>query len=652
MCARRFTLELMVRILAEKVKALRSLRTMLFAMLNSFSATWADPLALLWAFVLFVFSVIFDMAISYSYDSMDPSSSGDRAEVERYFVLFAFYVGLSSVGVLNVVTGIFVDSAVCTRTEDSVELRLRDFRARDEVVESWTEDQKRTAEEVRCRVIQGDMSGSMTYRELENHLQNPWVKAYFSGGSSADQLLPEAALAIAFPDRSGETRTKMLDQSSSQKRVPGMDIDASEAAIIFTLMDSDRDNADCLQCKEVTIDEFVDGTMKLKGHAKSIDILSVMYDNAKFQAKFSIFCSHVEDQLVDMKNLITPGAGDKMERMYRPANQQVDYVKCFNKLLGRVRLRTADLGQTAECSETSCARWWLPFSSAAAFQEAVSRLPERQQDRVMQEPLRKRARFLSFVQRVAAKGPVYENCRILAPDGQILCTVDKKKLNWYVRRGLARFEDGLTDCIRLLFEPRGRFGIRKELGSSANVPDEHMQQRERFYTSAKENRCVVCGSDVHLARYNLVPSCFRSFLPTSHQPGSHDVLLLCVPCHHKASTEHGQQIKESLAKEVDVGIPKATPTKSDPRRRAAICASGLLKGGDNVPWPRAEVVFQRILRAWELGDDLSCLEAEVAADVGFSCYERAFQQKAPMLITRLEGRWPGATKAPSAELEF
>ena len=104
-------------------------------------------------------------------------------------------------------------------------------------MESWTEDQKRTAEEVRrifkeamprnlafrrqltlaictnlhpagrsrlnrisagtlecicrqrCRVIQGDMSGSMTYRELENHLQNPWVKAYFSGGSSADQLL-------------------------------------------------------------------------------------------------------------------------------------------------------------------------------------------------------------------------------------------------------------------------------------------------------------------------------------------------------------------------------------------------------------------------------------------------------------------------------
>ena len=31
----------------------------------------------------FVFSVIFDMAISYSYDSMDPNSSGDRMEVEK-----------------------------------------------------------------------------------------------------------------------------------------------------------------------------------------------------------------------------------------------------------------------------------------------------------------------------------------------------------------------------------------------------------------------------------------------------------------------------------------------------------------------------------------------------------------------------------------
>ena len=32
-----------------------------------------------------------------------------------YFLLFIFYIGFCLVGMLNVVTGIFVDSAVCTR---------------------------------------------------------------------------------------------------------------------------------------------------------------------------------------------------------------------------------------------------------------------------------------------------------------------------------------------------------------------------------------------------------------------------------------------------------------------------------------------------------------------------------------------------------
>ena len=33
-------------------------------------------------------------------------------------MIFIFYIGFCMVGLLNVVTGIFVDSAVCTRTED------------------------------------------------------------------------------------------------------------------------------------------------------------------------------------------------------------------------------------------------------------------------------------------------------------------------------------------------------------------------------------------------------------------------------------------------------------------------------------------------------------------------------------------------------
>ena len=37
--------------------------------------------------------------------------------------VFLFYIGFSVIGLLNVVTGVFVDSAVCTRTEDEASFR-------------------------------------------------------------------------------------------------------------------------------------------------------------------------------------------------------------------------------------------------------------------------------------------------------------------------------------------------------------------------------------------------------------------------------------------------------------------------------------------------------------------------------------------------
>ena len=39
---------------------------------------------------------------------------------EFYFIVFNFYIAFCVVGLFNVVTGVFVDSAVCTRTEDEI----------------------------------------------------------------------------------------------------------------------------------------------------------------------------------------------------------------------------------------------------------------------------------------------------------------------------------------------------------------------------------------------------------------------------------------------------------------------------------------------------------------------------------------------------
>jgi len=297
-----FRLVRMVRVV-RTVKALKSLRTMLFAIINSFAA-------LLWAFVMlgvviFVFSILFDNAVASWFETLDGedveklrkaelvnASFGTLWETmvslysaisggndwmaygeilrhlefgEMYFVLYMFYIGFCMIGLMNVVTGMFVDAAVCTRTED-------------EVVHGFQDDQRRIAEEVRriFKEADGDRSGTMSYREFERHLQHPWVRAYFSG----------------------------------------LEIDTTDAAVLFTLMDKDGN-------QEVSIDEFVDGTMKLKGHAKSIDLFSMMFDSARYQARLQLLCSFVEEQIDDLKWMIRPESAldlESRERMFKPTD--------------------------------------------------------------------------------------------------------------------------------------------------------------------------------------------------------------------------------------------------------------------------------------------------------------------------------------------
>ncbi|KAJ9524221.1 hypothetical protein QJQ45_004981 [Haematococcus lacustris] len=73
---------------------------------------------------------------------------------------------------------------------------------------------------------------------------------------------------------------------------------------------------------------------------------------------------------------------------------------------------------------------------------------------------------------------LYDNCRILAPDGQPLCTCSAKKIAWYAARGLGQVvqEDPLT--LQLAFEPAGRghaddsyYIVSGTMMHSAQIPD-------------------------------------------------------------------------------------------------------------------------------------------------------------------------------------
>lgn len=149
---------------------------------------------------------------------------------------------------------------------------------------------------------------------------------------------------------------------------------------------------------------------------------------------------------------------------------------------------------------------------------------------------RKTSRDL-FVKKFSCKAPVYHNCRIYANDGRLLCYCDRRKLEWYMSRGLAKLVEEDPLAIMLLFEPKGR-------------PED---EGNDFYIQSKKNICVGCGEGDHYLRYRIIPSCYRVHFPEhlkSHR--SHDIVLLCVDCHEVAHAA-AERYKKEVAKEF--GIP-------------------------------------------------------------------------------------------------
>ena len=134
--------------------------------------------------------------------------------------------------------------------------------------------------------------------------------------------------------------------------------------------------------------------------------------------------------------------------------------------------------------------------------------------------------------------PLYHNCYLQAPDGDILCTCDRKKAEWYVTKGLGEVIKEEPFTVKLKFEPSGR--ALGEVG--------------QYYTQVKLNQCVVCGTAEKFIRKNVVPREYRKYFPLvmkAHQ--SHDILLLCPTC-HEVSNCHDLQLRRKLADMCDAPL--------------------------------------------------------------------------------------------------
>lgn len=97
--------------------------------------------------------------------------------------------------------------------------------------------------------------------------------------------------------------------------------------------------------------------------------------------------------------------------------------------------------------------------------------------------------------------PLYHNCYLQAPDGDILCTCDRKKAEWYVTKGLGEVVEEEPFTVKLKFEPSGR--ALGEVG--------------QYYTQVKLNQCVVCGTTEKFIRKNVVPREYRKYFPREFQ---------------------------------------------------------------------------------------------------------------------------------------
>lgn len=127
--------------------------------------------------------------------------------------------------------------------------------------------------------------------------------------------------------------------------------------------------------------------------------------------------------------------------------------------------------------------------------------------------------------------PLYDNCFMEAPDGELLCTMDRRKAEWYRKRGLATLVSEDPIRMRLSFEPSGRA----------------VGQTGLYDLGEKVNQCVACGSKENFSRKFIIPQEYRRFFPVvmkSHS--SHDILLLCQECHRTSNMEDNR-MREKLA---------------------------------------------------------------------------------------------------------
>lgn len=151
-----------------------------------------------------------------------------NAVVMSFFTFFTFF------SVMNIITGLFVDTAMKCAQNDHDEIIHKQLRSEDSTY--WQMVGLFNDADI-------DASGTLTQKELDVHLKHRGVRAHLSA----------------------------------------LGLDISKAQGLFHLLDFEKTG-------EVEIEEFAMGCMRLMGTAQRVDIATLMYENKKmFHKMKSVF---------------------------------------------------------------------------------------------------------------------------------------------------------------------------------------------------------------------------------------------------------------------------------------------------------------------------------------------------------------------------
>ncbi|XP_033757697.1 exonuclease 3'-5' domain-containing protein 2-like isoform X2 [Pecten maximus] len=215
--------------------------------------------------------------------------------------------------------------------------------------------------------------------------------------------------------------------------------------------------------------------------------------------------------------------------------------------------------------------------------------------------------------------PLYDNCYLLAPDGELLCSCDVRKAAWYLEKGLANKVEDSPLTVKLKFEPAGR-------------------PTDDYYLQDKENICVVCGVDESYIRKCVIPREYRKYLPHRlKEHSSHDVLLMCVPCHME-STQHDSVLRYQLADQCNAPIDNGSGIKlhlDEELRKVQSASKALLKSRDKIPVERREALENTIKSFYDV-DEITDELLHKAVDIDYKIRNKYYKPHGKRVVTHMK----------------